>query len=212
MWQLVRSWLCVSCVDPSSLHEGMYFIVHISWTVFPYHSTYSSWLTNNFSTHSTSPIKQPDTSFGMTLVFLVLLRWKYILYTFTLIIIDCVSIITYLSYRELLACLILLLTKLHHYPEHPSRRFLLPDSMFHGYCQQLYWLTFVALLWFPPVGLTQYSDPLRRVITLLFVSWLLCSWTILKISYVATYSATLYYPLLVRLNLKVNLPLDISLP
>jgi hypothetical protein len=92
-----------------------------------------------------------------------------------------------------------------------SRRFLLQNSMFHGYCSQLNQLTSVALLWFPPVGFNQYSDPLRRVN---FILLLLLHQYLLEL-----YSILLCCMLLCNLSLlfagKVesqgNLPLNISM-
>jgi hypothetical protein len=116
------------------------------------------------------------------------------------------SINTYLSHRELLIRLMMLLAKSVFPTKYSSWRFLLPHSMFHGYRQQLYRLSSVALLWFPPVGFNQYSNPLRRVkLHTPSIISIISSWTLLKTFYVAIYSATLLYSLLVRLNRKVNL-------
>jgi hypothetical protein len=143
----------------------MYFFVHISWMAFPYLSTYSSWLAHNSSTHSTLPIRQFDYFIVVTLVFLVLLKWMHILYTFTLINTDCISIDNYFSLKKktLRSSLKASSLKLYYYLKHSPRRFLLPIFILYSYHQQLNRLTYVALLWFPPVGLNQYSNPLRCV-------------------------------------------------
>jgi hypothetical protein len=52
------------------------------------------------------------TSFVVTPAFSILLRWRYIHYTFTISITDYISLITYLTFRELLARLIMLLARI----------------------------------------------------------------------------------------------------
>jgi hypothetical protein len=131
----------------------------------------------------------------VTLVFLILLKWRYLLYTFTLVITDCISINTNLSYLEM-----------YYYSEHSSRRFLLPNSMFHGYRQKLYRLTSVGLLWFPSVGFNQYSNLLIRVkLCTPSTIWLLSSWTLLKIFHVATTLQPYTYHCFGRLKLTIDL-------
>jgi hypothetical protein len=141
----------------------MYFIVKTSWMAFLCLSTYSSWLAHNSSTHSTLPIRQSDYFIVVTLVFLVLLKWLHILYTFTLINTDCISIDNYFSLKTLRSSLKASSLKLYYYLKHSPRRFLLPIFIPYSYHQQLNRLTYVALLWFSPVGLNQYSNPLRCV-------------------------------------------------
>jgi hypothetical protein len=92
------------------------------------------------------------TTFVVTPDFLILLRWKHIHNTFTIFITDCISFITYLTFRELLVRLIILLTKI-----------LIINSRLHRYRQKPYRLTSVAPLWSPPVSFNRLSNSLRRV-------------------------------------------------
>jgi hypothetical protein len=92
------------------------------------------------------------TTFVVTPDFLILPRWKHIHYTFTISITDYISLITYLTFRELLVRLIMLLKKI-----------LIINSRLHGYRQKPYWLISVAPLWSPPVGFNWLSNPLRWV-------------------------------------------------
>jgi hypothetical protein len=103
-----------------------------------------------------------------------------------------------------MACLIILLIRTTLQFWTFFTRFLLPDSMFHGYCSQLYWLTSFALLWFPPVGFNQYPNMLRRVKlhTLSTIS-LISSWTLLKTFYVAINFTTLHLPMPCKIKLIV---------
>jgi hypothetical protein len=86
-------------------------------------------------------------------------------------------------------------------------------SIFHDYR-----LTFMALLWFPPVGLNHYSNPLKQLrLQFMLITWILTSWIIFKIFHGASNITTLHlsyrfklminYLMLIILDLGVNLTL-----
>jgi hypothetical protein len=73
-----------------------------SYMYFSCHSTYSYM---HLSYHNTYY------SLVVSLAFLIILKWKHIHYTFVISFTDCIGLITYSIFRELLACSIMLLTK-----------------------------------------------------------------------------------------------------
>jgi hypothetical protein len=92
----------------------------------------------------------------VTLIFFVLLKRRYFLYTSTLINTDCVSINTYFTHREVLVHLIVLLIKI--YITFPN--ILCEDSYYNIPCFVVtvhnYRLISVALLWFHRLALTGF--------------------------------------------------------